>query len=198
MFKFLVLLFSPKFYFLDLLLKELSQNFGYYYKEEELVEKVTKTITKVEGTSFYIKLNKFFITDGNETYFVRYACDYLEEQKLISINKLPPYDVKYTLTYNGLMIVKSGGLFWSKFWSYIKNSFQYAVWLVAILSFVVNCENTQKYNKVSIEVDDLKHKINQSNQQYKQELKELQLKLKNQKQEQKSLVKPDTIFQKLR
>ena len=198
MFKFLSFLLSPKFYFLDLILKQLSQNFGYYYKEDELVEKVTKDTSYVKDFNFHIKYTKKFIQEGNETYFVRYACQYLEEQNLIYISKLPPYDVKYTLTYNGLIIVKSGGLFWSKFWSYIKNSFQYTVWLVAILSFVVNCENTRKYNKVNIEVDDLKHKINQSNRQYKQELKELQLKLENQKQEQKSLVKPDTIFQKLR
>ncbi len=198
MFKFLSFLISPKFCFLDLILKELSQNFGYYHKEKELVEKVTKTITKVEGTTFYIKLNKLFITDGNETYFVRCACDYLEEQKLISINKLPPYDVKYTLTYNGLIIVKSGGLFWSKFWSFIKNFFQYAVWIVAILSFVVNCENTQKYNKVSTEVDVLNRKINQSSQKHKQELIQLQQKLESQEQLLQNSVKPDTIFQKLR
>jgi hypothetical protein len=198
MFRFLVFLFSPKFYFLDLILKELSKNFSYYLKESDLVDKVTKTISKVERTSFYIKLNRSFIKNGNEVYFIRYACQYLEEQKLISISKLPPHDVKYTLTYEGLITVKTGGLFWLKVWNQLKTSTQYIVWIVAILTFVVNYQNIQKYNKVSHEVYDLKHRINLYNQQYQQKLEKLNLKLENQEQLLKNSVKIDTISQKPR
>lgn len=180
MFKFLIFIFSPKFYFLDSVLKELSTNFGYFYEEDNLVEKITKEDFLIKTFNFTLRRNKPFIDIGNEKYFTRYACQYLEEQKLVAITLTGEDEVKYTLTYNGLIIVKSGGLFWSKFWNQLKTSTQYIVWIVAILTFVVNCQNTQKYNKVNNEVYDLKHKIDQHNQQYKQELKKMQLRLEQQ------------------
>ena len=88
MFKFLTFIWSPKFYFLDTILRELENNFGYFIKENDLVEKVAKDIVLVKGVNFIYSRNKPFIDANNETYFVRYACQYLSEQNLIKISKL--------------------------------------------------------------------------------------------------------------
>ena len=189
MFKFLTFIWSPKFYFLDTILRELENNFGYFIKENDLVEKVTKDIVLVKGVNFIYSRNKPFIDANNETYFVRYACQYLSEQNLIKISSVPIHDVQYSLTYSGLITIKTGGLLLAKIWLQLKTAFQYAVWLVAIFSFVVNYISTQKYNMVSAEVYDLKHKIDQSTLQYEQKLKQLQLQLK----QPEKTVKKDTV-----
>ena len=165
-------------------------------KELDLVEKVTKEKITVKELNSFMILTKSFIDANNENYFVRYACQYLQEQKLIEICRVVSHDVRYTLTYSGLIMVKTGGLFWSRFWLQFKLFIQYTVWLVAILTFVVNCKNTLKYNKVSNEVVRLDHKIMQSKKINEHQLKKLNLKLDSLLRLQKCLVKPDTIYLK--
>lgn len=58
MFKFLTFIWSPKFYFLDTILRELENNFGYFIKENDLVEKVAKDIVLVKGVNFIYSRNK--------------------------------------------------------------------------------------------------------------------------------------------
>jgi preprotein translocase subunit SecG len=62
---------------------------------------------------------------------------YLEEKKLIFVDRANPYNPDYLISYEGIILNKSGGIVEDLRNTYIKNFLQKTVWVIATLTFLL-------------------------------------------------------------
>lgn len=125
-FKFyLFVLDEEKFQFLDDILEQLCKE-PERQKEDYLAPIVCNTKAEVEffGT---IYTPKEFIPKDKERLYFRVATMYLEEKKLLIVDRTNPYNPDYLISYEGIILNKNGGIVTDLRNTHIKDFFQKAV-----------------------------------------------------------------------
>jgi len=161
---------KPYRHFLDSILKVLSDN--PVYREDTYIYKQTcfeNTFKFINGYKFSFTDLKRILPIGYEYQFLQTALRYLESNKLISSIK---YGEKsnYIISYEGLLLSKSGGLSVQNRNLRIKTVLQNLVWIVTLLAFLgticsfflqnhTSNKNSQKMLKIEKENKVLTHKI---------------------------------------
>ena len=126
---------KPYRHFLDSILKVLSDN--PVYIEESYIYKQTcfeKNYKPYKGYSFGYDEVKNILPLGYETQFLKIALQYLETNKLITHIQFGD-NFSYLISYEGLLISKSGGLIWQNCKLKIKSCLQNGVWFVTLIAF---------------------------------------------------------------
>lgn len=150
-FKFhLFVLDEEKFQFLDDILGQLVLEPS-LQKEDYIAPIVCNTKTEIEFFGAIYTPKDFLPKDKERLYF-RIAAMYLEEKKLIIVDRANPYNPDYLISYEGIILNKNGGIVKDLRNTYIKDFLQKTVWFVAILTFlltsIVQCHTFTKSSKI--------------------------------------------------
>lgn len=141
---------EEKFQFLDDILEQLSSDPS-LQAEDYVAPIVWNTKADVE---FFgeIYTPKDFLPKDKERLYFRIATIYLEEKKLITVDRTNPYNPDYLISYKGIILNKNGGIVKDLRNKYIKDFLQKTVWVVAILTFlltsIVQCNTFTKSSKI--------------------------------------------------
>lgn len=125
---------EEKFQFVDDILKQLAEK-PEFQNEEYIAPIVCNNISEIEIFG-KIYTPKDFIPQGKERLYFRIATMFLEEKKLIIVDREDPYDLKYLISYEGLILSKNGGVIEDLRNKYIRNFLEKFAWTVAILTFL--------------------------------------------------------------
>lgn len=146
----LFILDEEKFQFLDDILEQLVSEPN-LQKEDYIAPIVCNTKTEIEFFG-YIYTTKEFLPKDKERLYFRIATMYLEEKKLIIVDRTNPYNPDYLISYEGIILNKSGGIVKDLRNNYIKDFLQKTVWVVAILTFlltsIVQCRTFTMSSKI--------------------------------------------------
>jgi hypothetical protein len=131
------LLSSPKISFLDDILTELEKELV-AKNEAFIIEKVCYKFSKPDKIFGSFKKTKSFIPKNKEQLYFKIATLYLEREKLISIIQLNPEKPTYLINYEGIVLVKRGGLCKKLFLEKVSGWLQRLAWIIVFLTFLVN------------------------------------------------------------
>ena len=150
-FKFhLFVLDEEKFQFLDDILEQLVRE-PEKQKEDYIAPIVCNTKAEVEFFGA-IYTPKDFIPKDKERLYFRIATMYLEEKRLIFVDRMNAYNPEYLISYEGIILNKNGGIVKDLKNTYIKDSLQKTVWIIAILTFlltsIVQCNTFTNSSKI--------------------------------------------------
>ena len=124
---------EEKFQFVDDILIQLAKEPDFQL-EDYIAPIVCNNVSDVEiFGKIYTK--KDFIPQDKERLYFRIATFYLEEKKLIIVERSNPYNPKYLISYEGLILVKNGGLITDLRNKYIKNFLEKTALVITILTF---------------------------------------------------------------
>lgn len=137
MLKYYRLLSSPKILFLDDILIELEKE-PYEQGEDYIASKVCFKDTKSDKIFRSFRITKPFIPEGEELNYFRIASLYLERENLITVLRYNPFSPKYIINYEGIVLVKSGGLGRKLVLEKLSGVLQRLAWFIVFLTFLVN------------------------------------------------------------
>ncbi|NGZ90402.1 hypothetical protein [Psychroflexus maritimus] len=135
--KFYRFLSSPKIRFLDDILIELEKE-PVEQNEDYIAPKVCYFDSKPYKIFGSFRLTQHFIPKGKERLYFRIATLYLERENLISIIRVNPYTPTYLINYEGVVLVKSGGLGRKIFLEKLSGILQRLAWTTVFLAFLIN------------------------------------------------------------
>ncbi len=124
---------EEKFQFVDDILVQLAKE-PEFQLEDYIAPIVCNNVSDVEIFG-KIYTTKDFIPQGKERLYFRIATFYLEEKKLIIVERSNPDNPKYLISYEGLILVKNGGLITELRNKYIKNFLEKTALVITILTF---------------------------------------------------------------
>jgi len=122
--------------YLDEILKELLETTGDYVNEDIIAPKVTFKKHKTPIGDFITTYEG--IPEDKERVIFRLAMRHLEKQDLIIMQAIDKNSPDYMITFEGLVVVKNGGLLKQRNNEKIKDFLQKIFWVIALLAFVVN------------------------------------------------------------
>jgi hypothetical protein len=125
---------SKKVRFLEDILKFLEQN-PFEHKEDDLATKVCFNYVNQKPLPS-IRMTKRFIPEGKERLFFRIASIYLEKEGLLDILKVNPNNPTYIITYQGIILVRKGGLGKKIFLDNTNGFLQRLFWFVGFLTLL--------------------------------------------------------------
>ena len=135
--KFYKFLSSPKIRFLDDILIELEKE-PVEQNEDYLAPKVCYFNSKPTKPFGSLKLTQPFIPEGKERKYFRIAVLYLERENLITTLRVNPYKPDYLINYEGIVLVKNGGLGRKIFLEKLSGILQRLAWTTVFIAFLVN------------------------------------------------------------
>src|SRR5690606_16704348 len=120
----------------DSILKVLASN-PTFNTETDVYNKVCFEKDIVIFNKVKLPFDKFksFLPKGKELYYFRLATKHLEDNKLLISNKTLEETYQYIITFEGLLLSKSGGLRRKNFNANVKSYLQNAVWGVTLVTF---------------------------------------------------------------
>lgn len=128
-------------------------------------------------------------------YYFRLATKHLEDNKLLISNKTLEETYQYIITFEGLLLSKSGGLRRKNFNANVKSYLQNAVWVVTLIafgytsfSFVFYYDYDNNTNQTLKQQEQLNKEVIQEVRQLKLQLKDLQEKYEVVKKEEKKVM----------
>ncbi|GIZ10387.1 hypothetical protein [Flavobacterium sp. UMI-01] len=127
---------EEKFLFSDDILNQLAKE-PEFQNEDYVAPIVCNNLVDIEIFG-KIYTPKDFIPKDKERLYFRNATLYLESKNLIIVDRTNPINPKYLISYEGLILVKNGGIIKDLRNTHIKDFLQKAVWFVAILTFFVS------------------------------------------------------------
>ncbi|WP_417197769.1 hypothetical protein [Bizionia sp.] len=133
--KFYRFLSSPKIRFLDNILIELEKE-PVEQNEDYIAPKVCYFDSKPDKIFGSFRLTQPFIKEGKERLYFRIATLYLERENLISIIRVNPYTPTYLINYEGIVLVKSGGLGRKLFLEKWSGRLQRMAWIIAFFTLL--------------------------------------------------------------
>lgn len=134
--KFYRLLSSPKIRFLDDILIELEKE-PVEQNEDCIAPKVCYFDSEPDKIFGSFRLTQPFIPEGKERLYFRIATLYLERENLISVIRVNPYTPTYLINYEGIVLVKNGGLGRKLFLEKWSGRLQRMAWIVALLMLIL-------------------------------------------------------------
>lgn len=135
--KFYRLLSSPKIRFLDDILIELEKE-PVEQSEDCIAPKVCYKDTKPDKVFGSFRITKPFIPENKERKYFRIATLYLERKNLITILRFNPFTPTYIINYEGIVLVRGGGLGRKLVLEKLSGILQRLAWTIVFLTFLIN------------------------------------------------------------
>ena len=131
-----LLLRNQQLEFLDAILKTLASN-PVLNNENDVYEKVCFEKDNIIFNAVKIPHDKFksFLPKGKELYYFRLANKHLEDNKLVYIDNSDSENIQYIITFEGLLLSKSGGIKFQKIKLFFKSFLQNVVWISTLIAF---------------------------------------------------------------
>lgn len=128
---------SDKIKFLDDILFQLEKE-PIEQNEDNIAPIVCFKDSKPDKIFGSFRITKKFIPEGKERKYFRIAVNYLEREKYVSIIPTNPAIPNYIINYEGIVLVRNGGLSKKIFLDKVTGVLQRTAWLVIFLTFLFN------------------------------------------------------------